>query len=106
MPLPMRTGHILSIYRPMLPTKYGRTIYIKNNEDLRLHPHIPRDSDKFKEIYRQRTACKRINDRVLNNYCLQHLKIRVKDHFSFWIILIDICIYKNARYKVALQSPA
>ncbi len=78
---------------------YGRTVYIKHHADLRFHPRVPRDSDLYKETYSKRTACERVNDRVLNDYCLQHLKIRGKDHFSFWTMLIGICIHLDARYK-------
>lgn len=81
------------------PGSYGRTVYIKNHGDLRFHPRIPRDSDQYKDIYRQRTACERVNDRVLNDYCLQHLKIRGRDHFSFWTMIIGICIHLDARFK-------
>ena len=83
------------------PSSYGRTVYIKNHADLRFHPHIPRDPDGSKQIYSERTACERINDRVLNDYFLQHLKIRGRDHFSFWALLIGICIHLDARYKAA-----
>lgn len=83
------------------PGSYGRTVYIKNHADLRFHPRIPRDSEEYRKIYSERTACERINDRVLNDYCLQHLKIRGKDHFSFWGMLIGICIHLDARYKAA-----
>ena len=83
------------------PGKYGRTVYIKNHGDLRFHPRIPRDSEEYKKIYSERTACERVNDRVLNDYCLQHLKIRGRDHFSFWTMLIGICIHLDARYKAA-----
>lgn len=105
---PYRCGRIRSCryFLECSPEQYGRTVYIKNSEDLRFHPNIPRDSDEFKDIYRQRTACERINDRILNNYCLQHLKIRGKDHFSFWTMLICTCIHLDARYKVASQSLA
>lgn len=80
---------------------YGRTVYIKNNGELRFHPRIPRDSEEFRKIYSERTACERVNNRVLNDYCLQHLKIRGRDHFSFWGMLIGICIHLDARYKAA-----
>lgn len=83
------------------PGAYGRTVYIKNNGDLRFQPRIPRDSKQYKEIYSERTACERVNNRVLNDYCLQHLKIRGKDHFSFWAMLIGICIHLDARHKAA-----
>ncbi len=80
---------------------YGRTVYIKNHASLRFQPRIPRDSEKYKSIYSERTACERINNRVLNDYYLQHLKIRGKDHFSFWAMLIGICIHLDTRYKAA-----
>lgn len=83
------------------PGSYGRTVYIKNKGDLRFQPRIPRDSQQYKDIYKERTACERVNDRVLNDYCLQSLKIRGRDHFSFWSMLIGICIHLDARYKAA-----
>lgn len=82
-------------------SSYGRTVYIKNHGDLRFHPRIPRDSGEYKRIYSERTACERMNNRVLNDYCLQNLKIRGRDHFSFWSMLIGICIHLDARYKAA-----
>lgn len=69
------------------------SVYIKNSSDLRLHPRIPRDSE--------RSACERMNDRVLNNYHLQDLKIRGNDHFSFWTMIIGICIHLDAWYKMS-----
>lgn len=83
------------------PGSYGRTVYIKNHGDLRFHPRIPRDSQEYKDTYKERTACERVNDRVLNDYCLQQLKIRGRDHFSFWAMIIGICIHLDARYKAA-----
>lgn len=83
------------------PGNYGRTVYIKNHGDLRFQPRIPRGSQLYRDLYSQRTACERLNDRVLNNYCLQHLKIRGRDHFSFWAMIIGICIHLDARAKAA-----
>lgn len=83
------------------PGSYGRTVNIKNHGDLRFHPAIPRDSELFKDIYKDRTGCERVNNRFLNDYRLQHLKIRGIDHFSFWIMVIGICIHLDARAKAA-----
>ena len=98
---PLKCGRIVSCPYEKECSKgsYGRTIYIKHHADLRFHPRVPRDSALYKETYSKRTACERVNDRVLNDYCLQHLKIRGKDHFSFWTMLIGICIHLDARYK-------
>ena len=80
-------------------SSYGRTIYIKTDRDIRFYPRIPRDSEQFRSIYRERSACERVNNRVLNDYHLQELKIRGDDHYSFWIMLIGICIHLDARDK-------
>ena len=85
-------------------SSYGRTVYIKNSSDLRLHPRIPRDSEEYKTIYSERSACERMNDRVLNNYHLQDLKIRGNDHFSFWTMIIGICIHLDAWYKMSSMA--
>lgn len=83
------------------PGNYGRTVYIKNDGDLRFYPAIPRDSQEYKDIYKERTACERINNRILNDYQLQFLKIRGTDHFSLWAMLSGICIHLDARHKAA-----
>lgn len=100
---PLKCGRIESCphAEKCSPGNYGRTVYIKNNCGLRFYPRIPRDSEEYKKIYSERTACERVNNRVLNDYCLQHLKIRGKDHFSFWTMLIGICIHLDARFKAA-----
>ena len=85
-------------------SSYGRTVYIKNSSDLRLHPRIQRDIEQYKTIYSERSACERMNDRVLNNYHLQDLKIRGDDHFSFWTMIIGICIHLDAWYKMSSMS--
>lgn len=100
---PLKCGHIspCPYEEQCSPGNYGRTVCIKNNAGLRFHPRIPRDSEQYKTIYNERTACERINNRMLNDYCLQSLEIRGEDHFSFWSMLIGICIHLDARYKAA-----
>ena len=84
------------------PTAYGRTVYIHNHSDLRFNTGIPRGSDEYKDIYRQRTACERINNRVLNDYMLQSMKIHGTMRFSFWMMLIGICIHLDAWMKAGV----
>ena len=100
---PLKCGRIVSCpyAEKCSPGSYGRTVYIKHNSSLRFQPRISRDSEQYKTIYSERTACERVNNRVLNDYCLQHLKIWGRDHFSFWTMLIGICIHLDARYKAA-----
>ena len=100
---PLKRGRVDSCPHEAVcsPGRYGRTVYVKNHGDLRFQPRIPRDSREYKEIYKERTACERLNQRFLNDYKLQHLKIRGKDHFSFWTMAIGICIHLDARCKVS-----
>ena len=81
---------------------YGRTIYIKQEEDIRYFPTIPRDSEQYKLIYSERTASERVNNRVLNNYHLLDMKIRGTDHYSFWTMIIGVCLHLDARLKATM----
>ena len=83
-------------------SNYGRTVYIKGKNDLRFHPRIPRGSSQYAEIYSERTASERVNNRVLNDYHLLDLKIRGVDHYLFWSVVIGICIHLDARYKTGM----
>lgn len=80
-------------------SSYGRTVYLNADADLRFHPRIPRDSGLYRSIYSQRTACERLNNRVLNDYHLLGLKIRGDDHYAFWAMVIGICIHLDAWMK-------
>ena len=49
---PLKCGRIDSCphAQQCSPGDYGRTVYIKNHGDLRFHPRIPRDSEKYRQI--------------------------------------------------------
>lgn len=64
---------------------------------------LPGDVSLDKDAHplcRQVCACERMNVRVLNNYHLQDLEIRGDDHFSFWTMIIGICIHLDAWYRM------
>lgn len=88
------------------PGKFGRTVYVKNKSDLRFFPRIPRGTEEYRKIYSERTACERLNDRVLNDYFLQSMMVRGRDHLSFWSMVICICIHLDARLKTETLSAA
>ena len=83
---------------------YGRTIYIKKDDDYRFHTSIPRGTERYKKIYSERTASERVNNRVLNNYHLLEMKIRGDEHYSFMTMIIGICIHLDAQMKVKNAS--
>ena len=75
------------------PKPYGRVIYTKPTWDLRLFTRIPRGSDSFKSLFKQRTAAERINNRILNHYNLQNTHSRGKKRISFFATLAAINIH-------------
>lgn len=81
-------------------SNYGRTVYTYTKDNPRLFPPIPRDSDKFKEIYSNRTSCERINNRILNDYNLHQNFTRGRKRLSFFSIIAGINIHLDARLKV------
>jgi len=65
-------------------TLYGKIVYVRLKEDLRLLTPVPRESDAWKEIYKQRTATERVNNRVLTDYQLERPKRYGKKKLAFF----------------------
>ena len=82
-------------------SKYGRVIKTRPDWDIRLYTDLPRGTDAYKKIYKQRTATERINNRILNDYGLHRMFIHTKEHYSFMTTMIGICIHLDARYKLS-----
>ena len=80
-------------------TDYGRSIYVSLPDDIRFNPGIQRGSDEWKDVYRQRTACERLNNRVLNDYRLADLFIHTARRYAFFTLMIMIAIHMDAIYR-------
>ncbi len=78
---------------------YGRVIKARPDWDIRLYTDVPCGTEAYKKIYNQRTATERLNNRILNDYCLHRLRIHRKEHYSFFTTMIGICLHLDARYK-------
>ena len=78
---------------------YGRCVYTKPEWDIRLYTPVPRGTDEYKGIYNNRTACERVNNRVLNDYHLHDMGIHTRKRYSFFTMIICICIHLDARLK-------
>ena len=86
---------------------YGRCIYTKPEWDIRLYTPVPRGTTEYKNIYKNRTSCERVNDRVLNDYQLHNMKIHTKKRYSFFLWLIGTNIHLDAQLKkLRLQATA
>lgn len=73
-------------------TPYGRTMYVKDDYDIRTKGPLSYKSSTWKEIYKNRTSTERINNRVLNDYKLHQLRVRdlAKNAFFSFIACINI----------------
>lgn len=75
---------------------YGRTVYVNDNDDIRMFGPVPYRSDKWKKLYKNRTSTERINNRVLNDYHLHQMKIRGYAKVAFFAIFAGINIHLDA----------
>lgn len=80
-------------------SNYGLTIYIKSSNDPKLFGPVPFGSPKWKEIYKNRTCCERINNRILNNYNLHQCRMHTRPRLLFLMMMIGINIHLDAFYK-------
>ena len=85
-------------------SKTGRCFYVKAADDIRLYPPIPRDSAQFKEIYKDRTSCERVNNRLLNDYNLANYRGRTAMRLFFFTVCHSINIHLDAQIKVLPDS--
>jgi hypothetical protein len=82
---------------------YGRVVYTKPHWDLRLFTRIPRGSDAWKSVMKERTAAERVNDRILNDYGVNNGSVRGKKCISFMATLAGINIHLDAQLKLIKQ---
>ena len=74
------------------PSPYGRTVYLKPDDDLRLFPPLARDSETFKKKLRQRSGSERINKRVFVDYDVEngHMRDRKQRFFRAVIAAVNV----------------
>lgn len=80
-------------------SSYGKTVYINDHDDVRLFGPVQFKSDKWKEIYKNRTCTERINNRILNDYKLHQMRIREDSKIAFFAIFAAINIHLDAWIK-------
>lgn len=86
---------------PCSPSDYGRTFYTKSTDNLRLFPAIPRQSEQWKALMKQRTAVERINKQVLIDCGIETNGVRTKGRITLWLTAAMMVIHLKARYKYA-----
>lgn len=91
---------------PCSSSSYGRCLYTKPDWDIHLYTPIPRGTREYKKRYNNRTSSERGNNRILNGYHLQDIKIHGKKRYSFFTMIADINIHPDARLKKAKSETA
>ncbi|KZL92743.1 hypothetical protein CLMAG_25570 [Clostridium magnum DSM 2767] len=83
------------------PSAYGRVIYVKPSDDLRLFTPIPRNTDLWKQIMKKRTSSERVNKRLLEDYNMEEAHCRGKKRWSWWTLIHSINIHLDAQLSIS-----
>ena len=61
---------------PCSDSSYGYVLKLPILKNLRLHPPVPRESKKWKRLYKLRIAVERVNSRIKGLLGLEHITVR------------------------------
>jgi hypothetical protein len=85
---------------------YGKIVYIRLAENLRLLTPVPRNSDEWQKTYKQRTAAERVNNRFITDYQLEKPKRYGKKKLASFSFLNIINVHLDAQVKFGTRSLA
>ena len=89
---------------PCSKAKYGRTYHTHSKDNLRLFTKTPRDSEKWKFIYKRRTSIERSNKREIIDYKLESGRHRSSKMWYIRIYAIMMCQHIDACFSHQKQS--
>jgi len=78
---------------------YGKIVYLRLDENLRLFTPVQRGSEEWASIYKQRTAVERTNTRILTDYKLEQPKRFGKKKLVFFAFCNAINVHLDAQIK-------
>lgn len=81
--------------------EYGRTIYTKPHDDLRLFTKTPRQSKAWKDVFKMRSSSERSFDRMKVDYELERCRVRSRKAWYFRAHFIAINQHLDAWVKKA-----
>lgn len=80
--------------------KYECVFHVKSKDDLRLFGVVQYNSDEWKTIYKDRTSCERINNRIINDYKFKDNFMHGKSHNFLMLMMVGINLHLDALIKV------
>ena len=88
------------------PSPYGRVVYTKPEWDPRIFCRIPRGTPQWRKLMKERTACERVNNRVLHDYGVELGKYRGKNRIAFFVMVAAFNVHLDAQLKVMRMEGA
>ncbi|MEA4996278.1 hypothetical protein SDC9_48358 [bioreactor metagenome] len=95
----MKKRTINTCQEPCSSAKYGRTFHTCSTDNPRLFPQTPRNSEKWKLVYRRRTSSERTNKREKIDYKLESGRHRSTKMWYIRIYGIMMCQHIDAWYS-------
>lgn len=80
-------------------TAYGKIVYVRLAEDLRLLTPVPRNTPEWDALYKRRTASERVNNRILTDYKLEQPKRYGKKKLAFFAFVNAVNVHLDAQVK-------
>jgi len=71
-------------------SKLGPLVHVAKDIDLRIHPTVPRGSEKYKELCNARTTCERSNSMKKEGLLMKFTKMRVMSYAHIRLTLVSI----------------
>jgi len=80
-------------------TDYGKIVYLRLSEDLRMFTPVQRGSEEWTNIYKQRTAVERTNTRILTDYQLERPKRYGRKKIAFFAFCNAVNVHLDAQIR-------
>lgn len=96
----LNNSHLCPCKEKCSSSPYGRVVYIKTSDDIKLFGPVPYHSKEWYQIYKDRSSCERINNRIINDYSLSNITLKGRNRNLFMMLMIGANIHLDALYKV------
>ena len=88
------------------PSDYGRVVYTHPDDNARIHPPVPRDSEQWQDVYNHRTSAERVFKREKNDFGLSSFRTCSKERYLFYALLTAIAVHVDTWFRQDGQMKA
>jgi hypothetical protein len=90
--------------RPCSDSPYGRTVYTKPQDDLRLFSKTPRGSKAWRKEYAKRSSSERSFKRFKFDYEIERCRVRSRKNWYFFVLFAAMNCHLDAWVKAARDN--